>query len=240
MAVNFARIGLSDTRRWLTEQIGERAIERPDRDVDAGAARGRQQIAPADDHGLADLVAAERPEHRAGGRAARGRAIAAPVQTLPGLEPEAVEQLSPAAPAGPSRIERARERDLLGLRRDLVEIAPATLAEARESRGEVLDARLLRIGGGQADREIEADHDRSVTADLLESEPEVLECADRRRAAARGTRRPGAAPPAPSSACRGCTLQSACTTRAGALMHRRATMNRRRKGNSVRPSVRLG
>src|SRR5262245_17571153 len=161
-------------------QFAERAIERPDREVDAVAARGRQQIAPADDHGLADLVAAERPEHRAGGQAGGSRTVATPMQTMPGREPEAVDQISPAAPAGPGRIERPREPDLFGLRRDLVEMPPATLAEVCERRGEVLDAGPLGVGGGQADREIEPGQDRSAPAGLLKPEPEILERADRR------------------------------------------------------------
>ena len=241
VAVDFARIGLGDDEA-MAARSGRRARHRTARSRRrrrsrrAGASRSRQPTIMA-------LPTWLPPSVQNIGQAA-GRPAVAPSQRrcrlLPGLEPEAVEQLSTAAPAGPSRIERARERDLLGLRRDLVEIAPATLAEARESRGEVLDAGLLRRRR-RAGRSGNRSRPGSVRPGrLAEPEPEILERADRRGRQREVSAASAAAPPAPSSACRGARSSRHAPPGPARSCDRRATMNRRRKGNSVRPSGRLG
>ena len=235
MPVDLAGISLGHDEPVRVEQCGERPVEWPDRDVDPGSSCRRQQLAPAADRGLAHLIASKRPEHRARGGTARGRAIAAPVDEVPVLEPQAFEEIPSAPSSGPIRIEWSGKRNLLRALSHAVEIS----TKSNQRLTEIVDPGSLRIGRGQADREIEADKNGARRSVGLEPEPEVVERSDRC----------GRQDEITAARLQHCPRHPAfCGVRApvrvrdqrGQAHQRCATMNSRRKGNRVRPSARLG
>src|SRR5688572_9193656 len=114
MAIDLGRVGLGHREAMAPGQLLESALERPETEVEAVAQRRRDQVAPAGDRRLADLVDAERPEQRAGGVAGRGAAVAPSQQGFPWLEAESVEQLPAPAATRMVGIEGPGDADLLG------------------------------------------------------------------------------------------------------------------------------
>lgn len=137
-------------------QVSKRAGERPDGKIDAVVGQaGGQEVSPAGDGGLANLLRSQSPEEERRCAAVRRAPLAPAVQIVGSAQPQPFQELLVRSAAGAGRIERATEGNLVDRFGHLVEPTPLAAAEAWQGIEEAADTGSRCVGGWQADGEVQ-------------------------------------------------------------------------------------